>query len=101
MRKAVIITWLGIVVLGIALLFWRNEWVFNLPTPVPQNYVAVKSRSTIDLSPMVKLDGEKPKFLHFFNPHCPCSRFNMPHFKELVKAYGHAVDFAIVVMSSR
>lgn len=101
MRKAVVITWLGIVVLGIALLFWRNEWIYNLPTPVPKQYVAVHSGEPIDLSQLVSLNKEKPQFLHFFNPTCPCSRFNMPHFKELVKEYGHAVNFAIVVMSSK
>jgi hypothetical protein len=101
MRKAAVITWLAIVVLGMALLFWRNEWKYNLPTPVPANYVAVQSGLPIDLSQMMAVSGAKPTFLHFFNPTCPCSRFNMPHFKELVAAYGDAVDFSVVVMSSK
>lgn len=101
MRKAVVISWLGIVVLGMALLFWHNEWVYNLPTPVPARYRAVYSGEKIDLSSIMPRRAEKPVFLHFFNPSCPCSRFNMPHFKELVKEYGHAVNFSIVVMSSK
>lgn len=101
MRKAVLITWLGIVVLGMALLFWHNEWVYTLPTPVPQHYTAVQSGAVIDLSRNMAMSRDKPMFLHFFNPTCPCSRFNMPHFKELVKEYGQSVDFAIVVMSDK
>jgi thiol-disulfide isomerase/thioredoxin len=101
MRKAAVITWLGIVMLGMALLFWRNEWKFNLPTPVPKQYVAVNAGEKINLSQLVSLNNDKPQFLHFFNPSCPCSRFNMPHFKELVKEYGHAVNFAVVVMSDK
>src|SRR5688572_6194173 len=101
MRKAAVITWLGIIVLGIAVLFWRNEWVYNLPTPVPAQYVAVNAGERIDLSSMLPQKTDKPVFLHFFNPTCPCSRFNMPHFKELVKEYGDAVNFSIVVMSSK
>lgn len=101
MRKAAVITWLGIVVLGIALLFWRNEWVYNLPTPVPENYVSVKAGESIDLTQMMAVSGARPTFLHFFNPSCPCSRFNMPHFKELVTEYGNAVNFSMVVMSDK
>jgi hypothetical protein len=101
MRKAVVISWLGIIVLVMAVLFWRNELVYTLPTPVPQNYAVVHSGQTIDLSQYMPVSQEKPQFLHFFNPSCPCSRFNMPHFKSLVAEYGHAVDFGIVVMSTR
>jgi len=39
--------------------------------------------------------------LHFFNPDCPCSRFNMPHFATLVKRYAARVNFAIVVMTPK
>src|SRR5262245_27652996 len=99
MRKAAVITFLGIVVLGIAMLFWRNEWIYNLPTPVPKHYAAVHMGEKIGIAEMASFDNSKPQFLHFFNPSCPCSRFNMPHFKELVKEYGSKVNFAIVVMS--
>ena len=44
---------------------------------------------------------DKPLFLHFFNPNCPCSKFNIPYFKELVKKYGNEVDFEIVLLSNK
>ena len=43
----------------------------------------------------------KPLFLHFFNPDCPCSRFNMPHFATLAKRYREQVNFAIVLMTNK
>lgn len=86
--------------LGIATLFWYNEWVYSLPTAIPDKYLAVQTGSVIDVA--VKFQSaNKPLFLHFFNPDCPCSRFNITHFKSLVKQYGKDVDFAIVVLTSR
>ncbi|HEX7845951.1 MAG TPA: hypothetical protein VF476_09145, partial [Chitinophagaceae bacterium] len=42
--------------------------------------------------------GSKPLFLHFFNPDCPCSRFNVSYFKSLVKEYDHKINFAVVAL---
>jgi hypothetical protein len=107
MRKPVVIAWLIFLFAGIVALFWRNEWIYSLPTPVPSGYHAVNPGVRIELSPgQLALIGQnrarkKPLFLHFFNPDCPCSRFNMPHFKELVKQYDQQVDFAIVLMTGK
>jgi Iodothyronine deiodinase len=99
MKKGLVLGFLSLVFLGIALLFWRNEWIYNLPTPVPEKYQAVGLGTWIDPPGDLK-SGSKPLFLHFFNPDCPCSRFNMTYFKTLVKQYGSQVDFAIVVMNN-
>lgn len=101
MRKGSVIIWLTILFAGIVSLFWHNEWKYNLPTPVPENYKIVSIGSAIDLTSKLKSDNSKPLFLHFFNPRCPCSRFNMTHFKSLVKQYGNDVDFQIVVLSNK
>ena len=37
--------------------------------------------------------------LHFFNPDCPCSRFNLKHFQALNKEYNGEIDFYVVVDS--
>jgi len=47
------------------------------------------------------LPSGKPLFLHFFNPDCPCSRFNVPHFRSLVKQYSGRVNFALVLMTDK
>jgi len=54
----------------------------------------------IDAASRFGADGQRPLFLHFFNPECPCSRFNVPHFKALVNRYSDQIAFAVVVMRS-
>lgn len=101
MRKGTVIVWLGLLFMAVIALFWQNEWVYNLPTPVPKDYQAVSTGKKIDLTPTVKSATGKPVFLHFFNPDCPCSRFNMKHFKSLVKEYGNKADFTMVVLTNK
>lgn len=101
MKKSIVILWLSLLLTGIIALFWYNEWIYKLPTPVPVNYKAVETGETIAISNSLVQDSTKPVFLHFFNPVCPCSRFNMDHFKSLVKQYGDKANFAIVTMSSK
>ncbi|MDB5281938.1 MAG: hypothetical protein JWO06_1013 [Bacteroidota bacterium] len=99
MRKLLLALWLLLILSGICSLFWYNEWRYTLPTPVPQNYVGVKIGDPILLSNKIQSEGDKPLFIHFFNPDCPCSRFNVPHFKSLVKKYGDKISFAVVVIN--
>jgi hypothetical protein len=112
MRKPIVIVCLSLLFGGIIALFWHNEWVYSLPTPVPGHYRPVDTGSVIDLAGKFQSDdrfqpgvgfhsGNKPLFLHFFNPDCPCSRFNITHFKALVKQYGKDVDFGIVVLTAK
>lgn len=99
-KKLILTGWLTALASGIAFMFWHNEWKYNLPTPVPADYQAVATGSVIDLSHLQGLEKGKPVFLHFFNPACPCSRFNMPHFKSLEKKYGDRFSFAMVVVNN-
>lgn len=112
MRKPIVIVCLSLLFGGIITLFWHNEWVYSLPTPVPEHYRPVDTGSVIDLTGKFQLgngfqsgngfrSGNRPLFLHFFNPDCPCSRFNITHFKTLVKQYGKDVDFGIVVLTAK
>ena len=99
MKKLLAISGLVLIFSFIGTLFWYSEWRFNLPTPVPEKYHAVKSGEHIDISKKFKPEKNEPVFLHFFNPDCPCSKFNIPHFKLLVKEYEDKVNFAVVVMT--
>jgi len=98
-RKWLLASLLTLIFSGIGLLFWYNELVYSLPTPVPGNYQEVKPGSQVSLEKYFEAENGKPVFLHFFNPSCPCSKFNIPHFKSLVKKYGSQATFAIAVMS--
>jgi hypothetical protein len=101
MRKVIVIAWLMLLFSAVGALFWYNEWVYHLPTPIPENYKPVSQGKIIKLSGSIGADHSKPLFLHFFNPDCPCSRFNVSTFKSLVKQYGRKVNFVVVVMNNK
>jgi hypothetical protein len=101
MRKVFVFSWLAIILSGIVALFWYNEWKYNLPTPVPRGYVATATGTFIHLPYVDKAGNSKPVFLHFFNPDCPCSRFNMEHVRALIKTYGNEVNFKMVLVNSK
>jgi thiol-disulfide isomerase/thioredoxin len=96
--KIILLLWLAILFGGISYLFWRNEYKYTLPTPVPVNYKAVAIGEPVNLNGKLGKTS-KPVFLHFFNPDCPCSRFNIPHIESLVKKYGDKITFFIVVVA--
>src|ERR1700761_167452 len=100
MKKIMVTGWLILLLLIVGSLFWYNEWRYHLPTPIPQNYKVVNIGQIISIALPVK-DKKQPMFLHFFNPGCPCSRFNMTNFKQLYRQYNKQLNFIIVVMSSR
>ena len=101
MKKKLVIVWLLLLAGLIGMVFWQTAWKYSLPTPIPSNYRDVPRGTSIvlPLSAHSSVTADKPLFLHFFNPACPCSRFNMPQFRALVQHYGQQVSFAIVVMS--
>lgn len=70
---------------------------YSLPTPLPTDYKNIPTGTLITPpNPILTVNG-KPLFIHFFNPHCPCSRFNMEHFKTLLLSFSDRVDFVIVL----
>lgn len=97
-KKGIVVTWLLVLVVVVGSLFWYNEWIYSLPTPVPASYKLVSANEHISVVEKLNADPGKPVFLHFFNPDCPCSRFNLPHFRDLVKKYGDEVTFVAVPM---
>src|SRR5688572_6777344 len=99
MRKVILALLLAVLAAGISFLFWHDDWKYSLPTPVPQSYKAVPTGSSIALADRLPLGEERPVFLHFFNPRCPCSRFNVPQFRALAREYGDRIDFGVVVLS--
>ncbi|OOQ59650.1 TlpA family protein disulfide reductase [Mucilaginibacter pedocola] len=101
MKKLLVIVWIVLLFSVVGALFWYNELQYQLPTPVPQNYKPVKPGELVKLGPEFSAGLHKPLFLHFFNPACPCSKFNIKMFKSLVAEYGKKVDFKIVVISDK
>jgi hypothetical protein len=97
MKKLIVCVVLMASLGGIACLFWSQELKYSLPTPVPANFHARAVAETIDLRELSGFSKTRPVFLHFFNPDCPCSRFNIKHFKSLVSEYGDRVQVYAVI----
>ncbi|MCD0465298.1 peroxiredoxin [Flavobacterium sp. ENC] len=97
-KKILLSLWFSLLLFAILFLFWQNEFKYSLPTPIPQNYHKVAMGSRIDLGKCWAMNN-KPVFIHFFNPDCPCSRFNIAHVSGLIKKYGDRINFKIVVLN--
>lgn len=82
---------------SIALMFWSQELKYVMPTPVPTNFVSHVVNSSVDLTFLEGYRAGKPAYVHFFNPDCPCSRFNLKHFHALANEFDNQVQvFAVI-----
>ena len=93
-QRIFLILFLSLLVSGIIALFWIHEIKYLRPTLVPQSYAAVMPGAKIK-NPSIE-EG-KIYFLHFYNPDCPCSRFNARHVKSLLRSYSETAIMKIVV----
>jgi len=100
MKKLLVCTWLAMLLIAACALFWYNDLIYQLPTPVPPGYKPVANGTVIPIKGSLAAAHDKPVFLHFYNPSCPCSRFNAPHFRSLVQQFGRQADFAVVVLNA-
>jgi hypothetical protein len=91
-------------VIGIALViaaFWYQDWRYSLPTPRPPHIDQPEIGARIVLpeatNHILRPSSKRPVLLHFFNPDCPCSRFNLEHVRQLRQQFGDRVDFVAVL----
>ncbi len=85
---------------GIGVLFWYEDMQYARPTPRPASLVQLPVGARLLLGTPGTVPGGKPLLLHFFNPSCPCSRFNRRHLRELYAQYGQAVDMVVVLQAT-
>ncbi len=86
MKKISLIVILSGILISIAAIFWYQEIQYLMPTPVPVGYKVVHPEELIQYdTALLPQQHKKPKLFHFFSPECPCSRFNLAHFKTLSK----------------
>lgn len=98
MRKAGLFGLLALIFAGIVNIFWQEELRYSLPTPIPEDYIPINIGSCLDI-PIAPLSNSSKagSLIHFFNPDCPCSRFNAKHFSYLVHQFSEEIDFHIVI----
>jgi len=99
-RQRLVLVWVLALLAAVVSLFWYQDWIYQRPTPVPPTYKPVPVGTRIEAPQLSRLPPDKPVFLHFYNPDCPCSRFNQPHIKALRQQFGQRVTFVVVLMSA-
>ena len=78
---------------AVVVIFWKQELKYALPTPLPTAYAPVLWKERVELP----RKSSEPLFIHFFNPDCPCSRFNRKYFNQLVFTYRNEINFLVVI----
>jgi hypothetical protein len=81
----------------VAFTFWKQDVRYSLPTPKPPRLQQKSLGAVVNFSELQSV--QKPMLLHFFNPECPCSKFNVEHLRELVTAYQDSVQFVAVIQT--
>lgn len=79
---------------AIGYLFYTQEVKYWVPTPVPENYQSVSLGSEVNLE---EFQSSGKKFIHFYNPNCPCSKFNTKSYKALLKEYHKKFECYVVI----
>lgn len=97
MRLFIVIGVLSICLGCMGFLFWHQEMKYVLPTPIPANYTARLPAEALVLPSVHNFPANQSLYFHFFNPDCPCSRFNLKHFLSLKKQFeGHVKIYAVI-----
>lgn len=98
MKQLFIYTTTLLLFCGIFYNFWRTEWKYLTPTPIPKNYQEIQSGTKVSLDTSI-FKPNKPIFLHFFSPDCPCSKYNIEHFQQLVANNKDFVNFYAILFA--
>jgi hypothetical protein len=93
---------LVVVLLGfVGYTLWEQDWKWGLPTPRPLHLKQPAPGTRLDLPATVLAHwtpgSTRPLFLHFFNPDCPCSRFNQDHVRDLIRAHRGKLTIVAVI----
>lgn len=99
MRKLFVLGVLATCVVCMGFLFWKQEMQYLLPTPVPAQYHPKVIAEHISLPTTFKIVTTGPAYFHFFNPDCPCSRFNLKHFRSLINQFHTSLTIYAVIPS--
>ncbi len=85
--------------ISIVYTFWRQDVKDRLPTPVPRDYKYIPVGSRVELENLIP-NADMPTLIHFYNPKCPCSRFNLDHLNELKTKFAGKIRFFAVLQTS-
>jgi hypothetical protein len=83
--------------------FWHEDARYSRPTPRPEGLIQPARGERLPVERWLgdaRVPAGQPVLLHFFNPYCPCSRFNLDHVRELRHEFGARVAFVGVIQAT-
>jgi thioredoxin-related protein len=89
MKKISVYLLLISILIAVGYLFYQEDIKNSLPTEVPKNYVSTSYGQKFDIRSTKKLT-----LMHFFDPDCPCSKFNTKNIENLKNLYGEDIEFS-------
>ena len=96
------ITILSSFILIIGYVFWTEEVKFWTPTPKPDSVKEINMGEKAPLAVIgINGDLDRPLLIHFYNPFCPCSKFNFKEFKKITSDYKGKMDFLLVAQTDK
>lgn len=99
MKKLLWFVFFGVCTSVIAATFWQQQLQYSLPTPVPEKLNAVEQFDTVSLDFLNNSTSTKPYLFHFYNPNCPCSKFNFKEFETLFNENKDKLNFVVVLQT--
>jgi hypothetical protein len=93
-RKIILSVLLTFIGSAILFTFWVQEIQYSLPTPIPAQHKIIPIGSIVNSDNY--FSKGTLKLLHFYNPSCPCSKFNSDHINYLFSKYGKEISFFVV-----
>ncbi|MCX2746044.1 redoxin domain-containing protein [Mangrovivirga sp. M17] len=93
-KKLFFAIWLTFLLSVIAIIFYRQEYRFLMPTPKPADLKEINQGDSVSLE---KAYSSQRVYFHFYNSECPCSRFNIKDFKRIVGKNADSVKFIAVI----
>jgi hypothetical protein len=101
-RLAAVVAANVVVLAGMAAAFWYEDGRYSLPTPRPGDLHPPELGERIGLTEelaAIRRPG-RPLLIHFANPACPCTEFNLEHVRGLQRKFGNRVDFVTALQTS-
>jgi hypothetical protein len=80
----------------VGIIFWQQELKYALPTPIPMDYSLVPIHQKIARLEL-GIATNTASLLHFYNPECPCSAFNVTHIRQLIQSHGKSISIYVIV----
>ncbi len=83
-------------------IFWNQELQYLLPTPKPKDVVQLKNGDKAPVEVLgLKINPAKNLLVHFYNPNCPCTKFNLKEIKLMSFEYQKDVDLVVVAQTDK